>query len=431
MIMRLGGRVQAAIEVLKDMAKRKRPVAETLRDWGNAHRFAGSGDRAAIGNIVYDALRNRASTAYRMDSDKPRRLVMGTLLCHWEYDAAKLAAAFEGDKFAPDGLSEKELLSFTSQGINDAPLHVQGDIPEWCQSSFEANFDEEWLNEAKAMTHRPPVDLRVNTLKSQRDKVARALQKTGAVATEIALNGLRIPAGDGFYRQPNVQAEAGFQKGQFEIQDEGSQIVSELALAKPGEQVLDFCAGAGGKTLALAAAMENQGQLHAYDSDKHRLKPIYERIRRAGTRNVQVHAPDDDLASLVGTMDKVVIDAPCTGSGTWRRRPDAKWRLSPENLERRLQEQEEVLSQGAPFVRPGGCLIYITCSVLPEENENQVYAFCDDNAEFELLSAGEAWQELYGFDKKQPWSSDMKCITLTPASTDTDGFFFAVLGRKT
>ncbi len=428
--MRLGGRVQAAIEVLGDMAKRRRPVAEALKEWGSAHRFAGSGDRAAIGNIVYDALRNRASTSFLMDSDKPRRLVLGTLLCHWDFDAQKLADAFEGDKFAPDALSEKELGAFNSRQLVDAPLHIQGDVPEWCVSSLEANFDADWLEEAKAMTLRPPVDIRVNTLKANRDKVQKSLEKVGAVAGDIALNGLRIPAGDGFYRQPNVQAEAGFQKGFFEIQDEGSQIVSELVLARPGEQVLDFCAGAGGKTLALAATMNNQGQLHAYDSDKHRLKPIYERIRRAGTRNVQVHAPDDDISALVGKMDKVLVDAPCTGTGTWRRRPDAKWRLTPENLERRLQEQEEVLSQAAPFVRPGGYLIYVTCSVLPEENENQAYAFVEDNPEFELLSAGEAWQDLYGFDKNQPWSSDMKCITLTPASTGTDGFFFAVLGRK-
>ncbi len=429
--MRLGGRVQAAIEVLSDMEKRKRPVAEALRDWGKSHRFAGSGDRAAIGNIVYDALRNRASTCYLMDSDKSRRLVLGTLLRHWDFDAEKLAAAFDGDKFAPDLLNESEQKTFDQRDLDEAPLHVQGDIPEWCEASFEANFDEDWLKEAKAMTLRPPVDIRVNTLKSNRDKIARALEKSGATPTHLAGNGLRIKAGPGFYRQPNVQAEAGFQKGWFEIQDEGSQIVSELVYAKPGEQVLDFCAGAGGKTLALSAAMENKGQLHAYDSDKHRLKPIYERIKRAGTRNVQVHAPDDDLSALVGNMDKVVIDAPCTGSGTWRRRPDAKWRLSEENLAQRMQQQEEVLSQSSTFVRPGGCLIYITCSVLPEENENQVYSFCEDNSEFELLSAGEVWQEIYGFDKLQPWSSDMKCVTLTPASTNTDGFFFAVLGRKT
>jgi 16S rRNA (cytosine967-C5)-methyltransferase len=428
--MRLGGRVQAAIEVLGDMDKRKRPVAEALRDWGKSHRFAGSGDRAAIGNIVYDALRNKASTCYLMDSDKPRKLVLGTLLRHWEYDAEKLATAFEGDKFAPDLLNEDEQKTFDQRNLDDAPLHVQGDIPEWCVASFEANFDEDWLNEAKAMTTRPPVDIRVNTLKSNRDKIARALEKVGATPTHLTSNGLRIKAGDGFYRQPNVQAEAGFQKGWFEIQDEGSQVVSELVLAKPGEQVLDFCAGAGGKTLALSALMQNKGQLHAYDNDKHRLKPIYERIKRAGTRNVQVHAPDDDLSALVGNMDKVVIDAPCTGSGTWRRRPDAKWRLSEENMAMRMQQQDEVLSQGSTFVRPGGYLIYITCSVFPEENENQVYAFCEDNPDFEILSAGEAWQEIYGFDKLQPWSSDMKCITLTPASTHTDGFFFAVMGRK-
>lgn len=428
--MRLGGRVQAAIDVLDDMARRKRPVAITLREWGHAHRFAGSGDRAAIGNIVYDTLRSRASTAWLMDSDKPAHLVYGTLLRHWNFSIDDLATAFDGDKFAPEPLDDKQYAAFAARQLKDAPLDVQGDIPQWCQASFEANFDEDWLDEARAMTTRPPVDLRVNTLKSNRDKVLRALEKSGARKTSISPNGVRIAAGDRFYRQTNVQAEAGYQKGWFEVQDEGSQIVSELVFARPGEQVLDFCAGAGGKTLALAAIMENRGQLHAYDSDKHRLKPIYERIKRAGTRNVQVHAPDDDLSALVSNMDKVVVDAPCTGSGNWRRHPDAKWRLSPENLETRLKEQEEALSQASVFVRPDGYLIYITCSLLAEENEGQIYSFCDDNPGFELLSAGEVWQDLYGMDKKQPWSSDMKCITLTPASTDTDGFFFAVLQRK-
>ena len=130
-----------------------------------------------------------------------------------------------------------------------------------------------------------------------------------------------------------------------------------------------------------------------------------------------------------GTMDRVVVDAPCTGTGTWRRRPDAKWKLTKEALETRIVEQEEVLSQAAPFVRPGGFLVYITCSVLPEENENQIVAFLKDNPEFTLLSAGEVWQDIFGFDKPQPWSADMMSITLTPAATGTDGFFFAVMGR--
>ncbi|CAN0581854.1 unnamed protein product, partial [Laminaria digitata] len=216
----------------------------------------------------------------------------------------------------------------------------------------------------------------------------------------------------------------------FEIQDEGSQIVADLVYARPGEQVLDYCAGAGGKTLALTAVMDNKGQVHAYDADKSRLAPIFERIKRAGTRNVQVHAAGSDLSGLEGRMDRVVIDAPCTGSGTWRRRPDAKWRLRPHAIEERLKEQHDVLEEAARFVRPGGFLVYITCSLFRPENEGQVYAFCERHPDYDILSAGEVWQDLFGFDKPQPWSEDLKCITLTPAATDTDGFFFAVMQKK-
>ena len=428
--MRLGGRAQAAIEVLNDIDKRKRPASEALKAWGLDHRFAGSGDRAAIGNIVYDALRQKASTAYLMNSDSPRRLVLGTLLRSWGFTPESLNEAFDGDKFAPDKLTDEEINTFSSRSLDDAPLHIQADVPEWLIGSLEANFSEEWVAEAQAMAQRPPVDIRINSLKSNRSKVAKALSKTRAKETRIARHGLRIAAGAGPSRQPNVQAEPAFQKGWFEIQDEGSQIVADLVFARPGEQVLDFCAGAGGKTLALAACMENKGQIHAYDANKQRLKPIFERLKRAGIRNAQVHGPDDDMSALVGKMDRVVVDAPCTGTGTWRRRPDTKWKLTKETLEQRLVEQEEVLSEAAPFVKPGGFLIYITCSILPEENENQLAGFLDDNADYELLSTGEVWQDLFGFDKPAPWSSDMKTVTLTPASTDTDGFFFSVLGRK-
>ncbi|MGI9364120.1 MAG: RsmB/NOP family class I SAM-dependent RNA methyltransferase [Rhizobiaceae bacterium] len=428
--MRLGGRMQAAIDVLSDIEKRKRPVSEALKSWGLDHRFAGSGDRAAIGNIVYDALRKQSSTRYVMGSDSARRLVFGTLLREWEYNASSLNEALKDDKFAPDLLSADEIAGFESRSISDAPAHVQADIPEWLQASFEANFAEDWIAEVQALAQRPPVDLRVNTLKANQAKVRRSLSRAKPVPSKIARHGLRIPAGKGADRQPNVQSDAGFQKGWFEIQDEGSQIVSDLVFARPGEQVLDFCAGAGGKTLAMAATMENRGQIHAHDADRTRLKPIYERLKRAGIRNAQVHGPDDDMAGLTGKMDRVVVDAPCTGTGTWRRHPHAKWKLTREMLEMRLTEQEEALSQAAPFVKPGGYLVYITCSVLPEENENQIVSFIEDNPQFELLSVGEVWQDLFGFDKPQPWSSDMKTVTLTPLSVDTDGFFFAVVGRN-
>ena len=427
--MRLGGRLSGAIEVLADIEARKRPVADALKDWGLAHRFAGSGDRAAIGNIVYDALRMKLSHAFLMDDDSPASLGLRVMLRQWGLTPENLAREFEGDKFAPD-IPATHLKAFAGRRLEDAPLHVQGDIPEWVQPSFEENFSDDWLAEAKALTGRPTLDLRANTLKASPEKVLKALERSGAEPAKIARNGIRIPAGEGPSRLPNVTAELSFQKGWFEVQDEGSQIVADLVFAQEGEQVLDFCAGGGGKTLAMSAAMNNKGQVHAYDADRKRLAPIIERLKRAGTRNVQVH---DDLSSLspfAGRFDRVLVDAPCTGTGTWRRRPDTKWRLTDRNLEERLSQQEEALASAATFVRPGGYLLYVTCSVLPEENENQVYSFCEDNPEFEILSAAEAWEDLFGTDKPKPWSADMKTVTLTPASTGTDGFFFCAMERK-
>ena len=290
------------------------------------------------------------------------------------------------------------------------------------------NFDEAWIDEAAALAARAPLDLRCNTLKAGRERVLKSLRRLNGKPSTIARHGVRIPATSGAGRAVNVTSEAGYRKGWFEIQDEGSQIVAELVFARPGEQVLDYCAGAGGKSLALAAEMQNRGQIVAFDRDRHRLAAIHERLKRAGTRNVQVASTDPGrLEGLSGNMDRVVVDAPCTGSGVWRRKPDAKWRLTAQALENRLSEQDDALHQASQYVRPGGFLVYITCSLFPQENEGRVYQFLEDHAPFELVSAGEVWQDLYGFDKPQPWSSDLMSITLTPLSTATDGFYFAVM----
>ena len=428
--MRLGGRLAGAIEVLADIEARRRPVADALKDWGLSHRFAGSGDRAAIGNIVYDALRRRLSHAWLMDDESPAALGYAVMLRQWGQTPEGLAAELEGDRFAPEPLKSEWLAALAGRNLADAPLHIQGDVPEWVQPSLEEGFGADWLAEAKALTERPTLDLRVNTLRADRAKVLKALERSAPQPARIARDGIRIAAGEGPSRLPNVTAELSFQKGWFEVQDEGSQIVADLAAPQDGDQVLDYCAGGGGKTLAMAAAMHNKGQVHAYDADRKRLAPIIERLRRAGTRNVQVHDGSAGLDGLKERCDKVLVDAPCTGTGTWRRRPDTKWRLTRKNLEERLAQQSQALEQAAAYVRPGGALLYITCSILPEENEAQVNRFCERNPGYSIAPVLDDWSGMFGADAPLPRSRDGATVTLTPASTDTDGFFFCRMRRS-
>jgi 16S rRNA (cytosine967-C5)-methyltransferase len=348
----------------------------------------------------------------------------------WGFTPETLAAELAGDKFAPPELSPEALQAFSGRSLDEAPAHIQGDIPEWVQPSFESAFGDSWLAEAQALASRPTLDLRANILKASREKAVKALERAGAHEAHIARYGLRIPAGEGASRLPNVTAELSFQKGWFEVQDEGSQIVADLVEPKEGDQVLDYCAGGGGKTLAMAAAMHNKGQVHAYDADRKRLAPIIERLKRAGTRNVQVHDDAKALASLRERCDKVLVDAPCTGTGTWRRRPDTKWRLTAKNLDERTAQQQDALTQASGFVKPGGELLYVTCSVLPQENEEQARRFTAENPEFEIIGALPVWDGLFGKAAPRPRSSDGMTVTLTPASTDTDGFFFCRMQCK-
>jgi len=427
--MRLGGRLAAAIEVLEDIARRRRPTADALKDWGLSHRFAGSGDRAAIGNIVYDALRRKRSAGWLLDSDSSRSLGFGALLLEWNQTPEGLNAVLEGDRFAPPTLSDEEMQRIASRKLADAPDEIRADIPDWCAPLLQKAYGDDWVAEAACLAARPPLDLRVNTLKAEREKVLAELVDMQAAPALLAPNGIRIPPIDGSGRHPNVQAEPAFQKGWFEVQDEGSQVVAALADAKPGMQVLDYCAGAGGKTLALSAAMENRGQVFAYDSEKARLAPIFDRLRRADSRNVQVVAKPQELTPLQGQMDLVLVDAPCTGSGTWRRRPDAKWRLSEKQLGVRMSEQKAILDAASEYVKPGGRLVYITCSVFPSENAEQIDGFLSNRPNFKPADHVRLWSEHFPGHEAAGRIDDRLGISLSPVQTGTDGFYVASLFR--
>jgi 16S rRNA (cytosine967-C5)-methyltransferase len=426
--MRLPGRLSAAIEVLTDVETRKRPVSEALKAWGLNNRFAGAGDRAAIGNLVYDALRRRASHAALMGSDSPRALVLAVAVRDWHMDPAELSDSFTTDSHAPAPLTDEEKARAVGQLPDTAPGHVLADVPEWLAPSLQRAFDDNWVAEGQHMAGRPSLDLRTNTLKSQRDRVLKSLARFNPVETAISPVGVTMPAGPGDARTPNVTSDEGYLKGWFEVQDQGSQIVAALAGAKPGEQVLDLCAGAGGKTLALAAAMGNKGQIFAYDSDRNRLAPIYDRLKRNGARNVQVRAPQPDaLDDLVGKMDRVIIDAPCTGTGTWRRRPDTKWKLTPELLAQRTAEQSAILAEGQRYLKPGGTLVYITCSILPEENDEQVASFLAADPGFASIPPAELWRAAFGVEPPIGVTTARSGVALTPRLTGTDGFYFNAL----
>lgn len=417
--------------MLDEVLNRYRPAAAALSDWGKSHRFAGSGDRAAIGTLVYDALRERPVAAFLMGEETPRALMLGTLVLVSGQSVQQLGELFDGSEHSPASLSEEEVRRIGAGLPAELPLHVAARAPEWLVPSMQRVFGARLAEEGEALARRAPVDLRVNSLKATHDKVLKALEPYGAVATPHAPQGIRIPPPKDLDKSPNVEAEPGHGKGWFEVQDEGSQIAALLSGAGPRLQVLDLCAGAGGKTLAMAAGMHNTGQIYAYDTDKLQLRPIFDRLKRAGVRNAQV-LPGGNETELIGLGDRfdvVLVDAPCSGSGTWRRRPDSKWRMRPQQLAERQKDQREVLELGWHLVKPGGRLVYVTCSVLPEENGDQVEAFLAAHPQFRLEPFAASWEKFVG--PSPPASADGRADTLllTPASHGTDGFFVAIMTR--
>lgn len=420
-------RVQAAVEALADIIARRRPAADALKDWGLAHRFAGSGDRANIASLVYDALRRKASSAYLLGEDTPRAHLLGALKTVRGLTTDEIAALFSGERHAPEALTEAERERLAAASLDGAPDHVRGDYPEWLAPAFAESFGADAAAAGAALAARAPVDLRVNTLKTTREKALAALAHLNPEPTPFSPLGLRIAVKpDG--RGPALTAEPAYVKGQVEVQDEASQLAALLSGAAPGQQVLDLCAGAGGKTLALAAMLAGKGQVYATDDDGRRLAPLYARLERSAARNAQIRSPRgaaDPVADLAGRCDLVFIDAPCTGSGAWRRNPDAKWRIRPGALEERMKDQREILTRAATYVKPGGRLVYVTCSVLKAENETQGAAFLEAHPDYLPLDAATMARSA-GLPALADFASKLgPGLRLDPLRSQTDGFYVA------
>jgi 16S rRNA (cytosine967-C5)-methyltransferase len=457
-----GARIAAAIEVLDEIDTRHRPVRLALKAWGDGARYAGAKDRAFVSGLVLDVLRRKRSLSWRFGADTNRARALGALSWDWGWTGQQIASAFEQSPHGPGALSADEVARLSSAeasfdvnatsdmtaragprmsdhtdpALQDAPFPVRGDYPDWLDGALARIFGDMRAAEGAALARRAPVDLRVNTLKTDPARARRALENLGAVPDPWVVNALSVPAPAAAERASPVESAPEFAKGWFEVQDRGSQIAASAAGDIKGRQVLDLCAGGGGKTLALAAAMTNSGQLFAFDAEARRLSDTVVRGQRAGLRNLQVRSPlrPDALFDLTGRMDVVFVDAPCTGTGTWRRHPDAKWRLAPNQLERRMAEQDAVLTQAAGFVRPGGRLVYVTCSVLAEENEDRVSAFLAARTEFSVapaldVIAASGQLTPLGLDALRAHATAEGFVRLTPASARCDGFFIAVLIR--
>jgi len=439
-------RVQAVIEILDGLAAqpagRMAPAEQVVNDYLRQRRYIGSKDRRAVTAMAYDVLRHRARIAWWLaragaGDTAPRRQMLAWLeRCAGETPES-LQAVFDGARYAPPPLEGGEAAlaeRLAGADLPSPPPEVACEVPAWLWPRFVAAFGAETEREAAALLEEAPVDLRVNTLLGTREAARAALREEGIETQPTPLSpvGLRVEG-----RRP-LRSSAAFAAGLVELQDEGSQLAALLVEARPAMAVADVCAGAGGKTLALAATMKGEGRLLAMDAAQARLDRSALRLRRAGVnerhhgfveRRAAQGVTGGDLAAdtaLHGVFDRVLVDAPCSGSGAWRRHPDARWRLTPEALERYEQAQRAVLRQAAPLVKPGGRLIYVTCSLLREENEAQVESFLADLTRFEAVPAGDVWRRVL----KTDYTGGNPYLTLTPARHGTDGFFVAVLQRK-
>ena len=422
-------RLAAVVDILSEIIEDTRPADQTASFYFRSRRYIGAKDRRAITARLWRVLRHKARLTWWLEEQDmpvtPRSMVLAdAAFCREEVE-------FDGPHGLPSPTAEERRLMTALEGRDvfhhGMPAWVKAEVPEWVLPRLEALWGKDTLAELAAMRSEAPLDVRVNTLKGTRDEARTALKDEGVESAPTALSplGLRLTE-----RVPLVQY-APWRNGLIEVQDEGSQLVALLTDARPGQAVVDYCAGAGGKTLALAAAMNNSGRLVACDVAEWRMDKAQERLRRAGvcnvTRRVLDSAGNKWIKRNAGEFDRVLVDAPCSGTGTWRRNPDAKWSMRERDVQELVVRQAEVLDSAMRLVKPGGRLIYATCSVLPEENEQQVEAFLSRHSNFTVMKMAPLWKEMIpgvSCPVKGPY------LRLSPRQNNTDGFFAAVLSRS-
>lgn len=436
-----GARVSAVIELLMAIDHDPLPPDQIIDQYFRKRRYAGSGDRRYIGAHVYDILRHRARLDWWLErtglgiAPDARSRALVFLIVQDRASPDDLGAIFTGSTHCPTPMNDDEVnlvdALYGRPAVNeDMPDHVRLEYPEWMDRSFREMWGEDLEQEMSALNQQAPMDLRVNTMKAPpEDALARLRQDfMECEPTPLSPMGIRVA---GKVRLGGTRA---FKEGLIEVQDEGSQLVSMLVDARPGMTVIDYCAGAGGKTLAMAAMMAEgervSGRLHALDVSSYRLERMAPRQKRAGIHGIKrrVIAAENDpwVAENAATADRVLCDVPCTQTGSWRRNPEARWRFSPQDLDDIQLTQQRILESAATLVRPGGRLIYVTCSLLQEENERQLIWFLENHADFQPLSIDQVWRETVG----GPPPPTGPALRLSPASTGTDGFFCTVLERR-
>lgn len=418
-------RVHATLDLLCEVEGGARPADAITSAFFRAHRQFGEADRGDILERLYALLRHRGRLGWWLDrlacDDTPRHRLLAWLVLGEGQTPERI------DRNLAD-LSEPEqrmLREVQGHAVDhpEMPEELRLECPAWAIGPLRRRFGAAFSAEMAAALAPAPLDLRVNPVKTTRSAVLRRLQDMGlrAEPTPLAPFGIRVHDRLSLARLP------GLKTGEIEIQDEGSQLVALLVDAQPGDRVVDFCAGAGGKTLAIAAQMMNRGRVIACDVNAARLARCGERLRRAGLHNAETRVLASETDRWVkrhrGGFDRVLVDAPCSGTGTWRRNPDARWRAPDLGLPTLVAVQGRILASAARLVKPGGRLVYATCSVLGEENEAQVAAFLSTHPDFSVRPLGDAAPQVTG-------SAHPDHLALTPAGHGTDGFFAAILERK-